>query len=225
MEDVTPANHSTVPGGPGYFTRDRNTVVRQKKLTSFLCVLTFGILQCFLVLERSSKIVFHASRFSYPKIPKIPRYRHGCNAPDLPNLDLKTMATTEPTPKDSTITFTLRNPPYSYFHLRLRTLSSQHQQPALDEITVFSYLTDALKQYLGLTGTAIPIDILKVEGLSAWIRVPHDDELAVTAAITQWVSARGVSFQIEARGPWLGGVVTQGMANTRKLWSLEGEGE
>lgn len=135
------------------------------------------------------------------------------------------MANNKPTPipRDGTITATLRNPPYSYFHLRLQTLSPQQQHPALDEITIRWYLTAALKHYLGLTGTAIPIDILKVEGLDAWVRVPHDDEVAVTAAVSQWVSAKGVSLKIEARGTWLGGVVARGRMDVEKRWSLDRE--
>ncbi|KIW75634.1 hypothetical protein Z517_10376 [Fonsecaea pedrosoi CBS 271.37] len=123
-------------------------------------------------------------------------------------------AAKEPT---TTTTFTLRNPPYSYFHLHLHTIPL-HTDQALDEITLRSYLSAALQQYLGLTGGAIPVDILKVEGSDAWIRVPSDDEVAVTAAVSQWVGVRGVSLAIVARGSWLGGVVAKGA--TKGLWSL-----
>ena len=118
-----------------------------------------------------------------------------------------------------TTTFTLRNPPYSYFHLSLQSLTPQRLQP-LDEITARSYLTTALQQYLGLTGIAVPIDILKVEGRSVWIRVPRDDEAGVAAAVSQWVSSKGVNFRIEARGSWLGGVLAKGGKDSR-LWTLE----
>ena len=120
---------------------------------------------------------------------------------------------------DGTATITLRNPPYSYFHLRLQALENQNQQ-AFDELTLRSYLTTALQQYLGVTGTAIPIDILKLEDLNAWIRVPRDDEVAVTAAVSQWVGTKGVSLKIEARGTWLGGIVARGRRN-RNLWTLQ----
>ncbi|KIW71431.1 hypothetical protein PV04_03600 [Phialophora macrospora] len=121
----------------------------------------------------------------------------------------------------TTTTVTLRNPPFSYFHLRLISLEPQPQQP-LDELTIRSYLTAALQQYLGLTGTAIPIDILKVDDdQNAWIRVPRDDELAVTAAVSQWVGSKDVNLRIEARGTWLGGVVARRGRVGGKLWSLE----
>ncbi|KAJ9612032.1 hypothetical protein H2200_003627 [Cladophialophora chaetospira] len=129
------------------------------------------------------------------------------------------MTKSKSTPKEPTTTITLRNPPYTYFHLHLHTLSEQNSQ-SLDELTIRSYLTSALQQYLGLTGTAIPIDILKVDGLDAWIRVPRDDEVAVTAAVSQWVGVKGIGLKIEARGSWLGGVVARGRMD-RKLWTLE----
>lgn len=128
------------------------------------------------------------------------------------------MAASKPA-RDTTTSFTLRKPPYSYLHLTLQSLQSNPPQ-TLDEITARSYLTAALQQYLGLTGAAIPIDILKVEGRSVWIRVPRDDEVAVTSAVSQWVSTKGVSLRIEARGSWLGGVVALGRRD-EKLWSLE----
>ncbi|KAK4945205.1 hypothetical protein LTR10_015631 [Elasticomyces elasticus] len=121
--------------------------------------------------------------------------------------------------ESTTTAFTLRNPPYAYFHLSLRLLSPQ-ASPDLDDITARSYLTAALQQYLGLTGTAIPIDILKTEGASVCIRVPRDDEGAVAAAVSQWASPKGVSLRIDARGSWLGGVIARG-GRDAKLWTLE----
>lgn len=119
-------------------------------------------------------------------------------------------------------TFTLRNPPYTYFHLSLQSLALQPQSPqALDDVAARSYLFAALQQYLGLTGTAIPIDILQVEDRNVWIRVPREDEVAVTAALSQWVGARGVSLRIEARGNWLGGVLATKAEKDVKLWTMQ----
>ena len=131
------------------------------------------------------------------------------------------MTASRPSPSESSTTtaFTLRNPPYSYFHLSLQSLSPQ-QPKLLDEIIARSYLTAALQQYLGLTGTAIAIDILKAEGTNVWIRVPRDDETAVAAAVSQWASPKGVNLRIEARGSWLGGVFAKGEKDGR-LWTLE----
>lgn len=121
--------------------------------------------------------------------------------------------------------FTLRNSSYSYIHLRIADQaanSASHQQKAqleLDEITVLSHLTSALSQYLGLTGTAIPVDVLKVQALEAWIRLPIEDERAVVAALSQWVGNGGVTLRVLGRGSWLGGL--QRGIDDAKLWSLE----
>lgn len=121
--------------------------------------------------------------------------------------------------------FTLRNPSYSYIHLRIAdqansTSHKQKEQLELDEITVLSHLTGALSQYLGLAGTAIPIDTLKVQALEAWIRLPIEDERVVVAALSQWVGKGGVTVRVLGRGSWLGGL--QRGIDDAKLWSLEG---
>lgn len=121
--------------------------------------------------------------------------------------------------------FTLRDPPYSYIHLRIAnqtansTSRKQKEQLELDEITALSHLTSATSQYLGLTGTAIPIDILKVQALEAWIRLPIEDERAVVAALSQWIGKEGVILRVLGRGSWLGGL--QSSVDDAKPWSLE----
>ena len=105
---------------------------------------------------------------------------------------------------------TIRNPPYTYFCLSLirhvsTGASSSAHPPPLDEITVRMHLTSALSHFLGLTGTAIPIDILKVEGRDAWIRAPSPDASAVSEALSGWVG-QDVGWRIKARGCWLGGL-------------------
>ncbi|EXJ80508.1 hypothetical protein A1O1_08653 [Capronia coronata CBS 617.96] len=123
-------------------------------------------------------------------------------------------------PRQANMAFTIRKPPYTYLHLSLLTVPSHPTQP-LDEVGARSYLFAALQQYLGLTGTAVPIDILKVEDSNVWIRVPREDEIAVTAALSQWVGARGVSLRIEARGSWLGGVLARKADKDAGLWTME----
>ncbi len=92
----------------------------------------------------------------------------------------------------------------------------------LDAITVRTYLTSALSSFLGLTGTAIPVDILKVEARQVWIRVPAEDASMVVASIGQWADPNQVvSWKIEGRGTWLGGAVAQTSTDKKKLWSLE----
>ncbi|KEF61845.1 uncharacterized protein A1O9_03416 [Exophiala aquamarina CBS 119918] len=121
---------------------------------------------------------------------------------------------------DHVMSFTLQKAPYSYFHLSLRSLIATSQSsPDLDEVLARTYLTLALQQYLGLTGTAISIDILKVEDRDVWIRVPSEDEVAVTASLSQWTGSKDLTWRIQQRGSWLGALV--GNLNAQKLWTLE----
>ena len=136
-----------------------------------------------------------------------------------------TMTTQDPTTllsSPTTTSFALRHPPYTYLNLSLVTLPSKRDYAPLDAITVRTYLTSALSSFLGLTGTAIPVDILKVEARQVWIRVPTEDASVVVASIGQWADPNQVvSWKIEGRGTWLGGAVAQTSTDKKKLWSLE----
>ncbi|KAK5090084.1 hypothetical protein LTR64_006012 [Lithohypha guttulata] len=115
------------------------------------------------------------------------------------------------------VTSTIRNSPYAY--LQLFVTRTDLRNPDYDDITLRAYLNSALSQYLGLVGTAISIDILKIQDSDAWVRVPSDDESAVIAALSQWTGAQGVSVRIRNRSHWLGHL-TNNVAD-EKLWSLE----
>ena len=120
------------------------------------------------------------------------------------------------------VTITLRDTPYSYLQLSVISIDGRVARHPLDAITARTYLTSALSQYLGLTGTAIPIDILKVTDQDFWVRVPKEDASAVVAAVGQWANALvGISLKIEGRGDWLGGVVAGGEMRRDNLFSLE----
>ncbi|KAK2801710.1 hypothetical protein FQN50_007625 [Emmonsiellopsis sp. PD_5] len=87
------------------------------------------------------------------------------------------------------INFTSRKPPWSYLQLELITQPTTTLSTAtpLDALTARTYLTSALSQFLGVSGTSISIDILKIERTSTghnilWIRVPRDDAAAVVTA-------------------------------------------
>src|SRR5271163_4408291 len=98
----------------------------------------------------------------------------------------KPLQEAESVPKE--MTYTLRGSPYTYLHLSLTNITKSTDRAALDDITARTYLTSALSQYLGLTGSAIPIDILKVADQDLWIRVPEQDASAVVAAVGQWAN-------------------------------------
>ena len=102
--------------------------------------------------------------------------------------------------------------------------SSSHP---LDALSARTYLSSALSQFLGLTGTAIPIDILKIDPASStrdqnaqsntrgydcvWVRVPREDAAAVVAALSSWIGGGGgganVAWRICATGNYLGALV------------------
>jgi ribonuclease P/MRP protein subunit POP8 len=115
-------------------------------------------------------------------------------------------------------TFTIKAPPFSYAHLE--ALSESSDPIALDAIQVRSYCTSALKQFLGITGTSISLDILKVEGASCWLRIPRDDLGAFSAAITAWQGTHetGVHSTLRIKGcsDWLGSLV--GREREDQLW-------
>ncbi|KAG5927233.1 hypothetical protein E4U42_002428 [Claviceps africana] len=95
---------------------------------------------------------------------------------------------------------------FSYAHLEL---ASDGPQPiTLDDLMVKSYMTAALKQFLGLTGLAIPIDILKAQDATCWVRLPREDMASFAAAITAYRGSREGDTQyvlrIKGSSNWLG---------------------
>ncbi|KAJ5795061.1 hypothetical protein N7457_001660 [Penicillium paradoxum] len=123
-----------------------------------------------------------------------------------------------PETKPKTIHFTSRNPPWTYLKLKLVYQPGSAPQP-LDPLSARTYLSSALSQFLGLTGTAIPIDILKIEnGTSTpkhdivWIRVPREDASAVVSAVSSWIGggtagSADVAWRVCAKGNFLGALV------------------
>lgn len=96
--------------------------------------------------------------------------------------------------------FTIRNPPWTYIHL-------EHLVPTgtasdLDAVTAQLHLTAALSQFLGLHGTAIPFDILKLEGQDLWIRLASEDRPALVAAAGGWVSKNGEGWRVKGWSSW-----------------------
>lgn len=101
---------------------------------------------------------------------------------------------------------TIRHHRWSYLHLSL--LRQPPSADPIDALTSRKYLQASLTQFLGDTGAAIPIDILKTESQDVWIRVPTEDASAVNAAVSGWVSADGhVGWTVKGRDEWLGRLV------------------
>ena len=101
-------------------------------------------------------------------------------------------------------TTTIRSLPYTYLQISL--VSTLLNPDPLDAVTVRTNLTSALQQFLGVTGTAIPIDILKLDDRDVWIRVPREDGKAVTEAVSGWTSET-VKWRVKGKSDWLGWLV------------------
>lgn len=99
---------------------------------------------------------------------------------------------------------TIRKPSWTYFHLQL--FSAASRSDSIDILTAKKYTTSALARFLGLHGTAIPMDIMKLEGRSVWIRVPREHSMAVHEALSSWIGGSedgGVRWIIKGRDEWL----------------------
>lgn len=116
-------------------------------------------------------------------------------------------------------TCTIRTPPFSYAHLEI--IRNPAQVVDLDAIQVRSYCTAALKQFFGVSGQAISIDILKVDGADCWLRIPRDDLGVFAAALTAWQGSyedgAQSTFRIKGCSDWLGSLV--GRQGEQQLWT------
>ena len=146
---------------------------------------------------------------------------------DTMDLDLPANTNTpKPKPTTTTTTLTLKKPPFAYAHLIPLTPPASSSSPAapLDTLQIRSYLTTALRQFLGDTGAAIPIDILHLQQSSVWVRVPRADLGAFAAGVTAFAGVAGqggpgggrVVLRVRACGDWLGGLV--GSEEEGELW-------
>ncbi|KAG9943920.1 hypothetical protein KCU85_g8349, partial [Aureobasidium melanogenum] len=95
--------------------------------------------------------------------------------------------------------FTIRNPPWAYLQLSLITNSPNYQ---LDALTAHLHLRAALSQFLGLHGTAIPIDILKLHNNDVHVRVPREDASALVVAVGGWVGKSGEGWRVKNSSSW-----------------------
>lgn len=107
--------------------------------------------------------------------------------------------------------------------MKYRITHSTNQPPTnntnndpLDPLTARTYLTSALSQFLGLTGTSISIDILKISSENAtdtvWIRVPRPDGAAVVAALSSWIGggsggSGSVAWRVCGKGNFLNALI------------------
>ncbi|CAG8958620.1 hypothetical protein HYFRA_00009937 [Hymenoscyphus fraxineus] len=109
-------------------------------------------------------------------------------------------------------TLTISRPQFAYIHLSLTTSSLLKSTTPLDNKTIWSHLHSALTQFLGLTGSAIPIDILRIRSRDVWLRVPRQDRSPVLAAVGGWSGDEEgvvVGWTVRGAGNWLSGLVAR----------------
>ncbi|KMQ81611.1 hypothetical protein RF55_25771 [Lasius niger] len=117
------------------------------------------------------------------------------------------------------LTCTIKLPPFSYVQLELVTDGPDRIE--LDNLQAKSYCTAALRQFLGLSGTAMSMDILKAEGRECWVRIPRQDLGSFAAAVTAWKGTNDGATQcllrIKQCSDWLGVMV--GADGQDRLWT------
>ena len=91
----------------------------------------------------------------------------------------------------------------------------------LDSLQAKSFCTTALGEYLGISGRAVPVDILKVIGNEFWVRVPSWGLSRFDAALSAWsgpsVDGRKHAVLSVASSEWLGTLISRD--GQSKLWS------
>ncbi len=78
----------------------------------------------------------------------------------------------------------------------------------------------AMTQFLGISGSALEVDVLKVGGRECWIRVQREDLSAIVAGCGGWrkvVGGVGVGWRVVGYGNWLG--VLGDDAGFEEVWS------
>lgn len=98
--------------------------------------------------------------------------------------------------------FSIRKPDWSYIHLQHLSSSNASSTQALDGVTAQLHLNAALSTFLGLHGSAIPIDLLQLKEQDVWIRVPAEDRAAVIAAAGGWTSKNGEGWRVKGWSHW-----------------------
>ncbi|EPS42281.1 hypothetical protein H072_3745 [Dactylellina haptotyla CBS 200.50] len=101
--------------------------------------------------------------------------------------------------------FTVRKPEWQHLHLRMTfdpPYPADHSSPSYppDLLTWKTHLSEALNQFLGVSGMAIPVDFLhSADGAEVYIRIPREDSPRFMAGITGWgkeVEGRTVGFRV-----------------------------
>ncbi|PVI03928.1 hypothetical protein DM02DRAFT_726190 [Periconia macrospinosa] len=176
-----------------------------------------------------------------PTNPPLPSLQPNIPPEEDSAMDLDDPTTTTSTspnhkPKSKTRPHTLHtsthvNPPWTYFTLRLTTSpplllpskpSTTTTTTSLDPLTTLTLLTTPLQSYLGLTGSAIPLDILLISGADVTLRVPRGDARGFRASVASWVGG-GVERGALMSGEEVEGGGGKGKERVQVSWRVVGE--
>lgn len=142
--------------------------------------------------KRSTKYkcsAFKAQSIRYHSVTTHPPIHHSQSSLDISQA--ATVRQSNPIPTNRNYAQYLTINKYRITHPTNQSPMNNTNNDLLDPITARTYLTSALSQFLGLTGTSISIDILKISSENAtdtvWIRVPRPDGAAVVAALSSWI--------------------------------------
>lgn len=105
-----------------------------------------------------------------------------------------------PATKPPTTQYSIRKPSWAY--IRLQHLSPNTRPGDLDNMTAHMHLNAAMSSFLGLHGSAMTFDILKLQGQDVWIRVQSEDRAAVVAATGGWVSKARDGWRVRSWSHW-----------------------
>lgn len=130
---------------------------------------------------------------------------------------------------------TFRRPTWSYFHLTLVTPGTASQTPSasatapdsrdVDALTVSTLLLQPLSAYLGVTGSAVPVDILHTQGRNAYIRIPRQDARGFRAGLSGWIGSCDAGSVPGAKEGGRVSVAWRVIAEGGRLGMLRGAGE
>ena len=122
-------------------------------------------------------------------------------------------------------------PEFAYVHVEIITDPPPAPSPSAEDgadkpaeqqdwLQVLFLCRAALQRFLGATGTAIPLDVLKVKGAHSWLRLPRPDLAAFAAALAAYPgSAEDGALRVlrmHEASDWLGAMV--GSDGQTDLW-------
>lgn len=115
---------------------------------------------------------------------------------------------------------TLRSNRWAYVRLQVQP-EGHTKKHELDILEARSFCSTALNQYLGISGGAISIDMLKVDGCEFWIRIPSNALTRFNAAVASWngpmIGDKKYTMMVVGYSEWLGTLISE--FEWERIWS------